>query len=369
MSDFSAFFITQAKASPHVQFIFDLTTSQVVFVNAAYQRVLHGTLAGVNEELPALLDRLHPDDQAYVAAYWKMWIRGQMSDEFEVRLQTLDQPDQWFCLTPSYQEDTDGHVLLGGILRDISIQKAYQANADEFNSRKNSALEIISHDMSGALAMVQQITEYLREEVTSTASSQVNGMLRVLETISRENVKMVRDFVSVEFLTSANTPLKASRVEVGETLRAPLDQLQQAHQLLGQHFTYSLPTEPVYAHLDVNKFNQVITNLLSNALKFTPDGGTVAVQVETSPTTIRIHVVDTGVGIPTAMQPHLFERFTPARRPGIRGEKTTGLGLSLCKTIVDWHRGTLSVTSTEGQGSTFTVEIPQSGAVANNSGK
>jgi two-component system sensor histidine kinase VicK len=57
----------------------------------------------------------------------------------------------------------------------------------------------------------------------------------------------------------------------------------------------------------------------------------------------------------------LFERFTPARRPGLRGEPTTGLGLSLCKTIVEWDRGTLTVVSAEGAGSTFTVEIPQAG--------
>lgn len=365
MSDFSAFFTKQAKASPHVQFIFDLTTSQVVFVNAAYKRVLHGTQTGVNEELPVLLDRLHPDDRAYLASYWKMWVRGQMTDEFEVRLQTVDLPDQWFCLTPFYQMGTDGHALLGGALRDISAQKAYQANADRFNTRKNAVLEILSHDMSGAFVMVEQITEYLREEVPVSEDGRVKEMLRVLETTARQSVQMIRGFVDIEFLSSVNTPLKASRVEVGATLREPLDQLQQAQKLLGHHFTYSLPTEPVYADLDVNKFTQVLTNLLSNAIKFTPDEGKVAVQIESHPGYVRIHVVDTGVGIPLAMQPHLFEPFTSARRPGLRGEETTGLGLALCKTIVEWHQGTLSVASTEGQGTTFSIEIPQSGAVVN----
>jgi two-component system sensor histidine kinase VicK len=89
---------------------------------------------------------------------------------------------------------------------------------------------------------------------------------------------------------------------------------------------------------------------------------------------VRFLVRDTGIGIPAALQPVLFERFTPARRPGLRGEPTNGLGLLLCKTIgeptnglglllcktiVEWHQGTITVASTEGIGTTFTVEIPQ----------
>jgi len=78
---------------------------------------------------------------------------------------------------------------------------------------------------------------------------------------------------------------------------------------------------------------------------------------------VRIHVRDDGVGIFPDLQPVLFEPFTEARRPGLRGEPSTGLGLVLCKTIVEWHRGTLEVDSTEGQGTRFTVEIPQSDGV------
>jgi two-component system sensor histidine kinase VicK len=104
---------------------------------------------------------------------------------------------------------------------------------------------------------------------------------------------------------------------------------------------------------------QVLTNLVSNAIKFTPDGGHIRVTFEPCPECVRIHVVDNGVGIPAALQPHLFERFTKARRPGLRGEETTGLGLVLCKTIVDWHQGKLLVTSQEGQGTTVTIELPR----------
>ncbi|MET4072859.1 PAS domain-containing sensor histidine kinase [Hymenobacter sp. UYCo722] len=359
MPNFATFFLDQAIASSHIQFIYDPLVQRVVFVNAAYERVLNGTTAGVNAELPALLQRLHPDDLAYLTHYWKRWVAGRQPDEVEVRLLHPGQPHQWFCLTPSHELLADGRVLLGGSLRDISVMKRYQENADLFNSRKNATLEILSHDLSGAFIMVQQIAQFLREEVASPVSSRVPDMLSVLETTSRDSVTMIRELVNLEFLTSANTDLKVDRVDVGAVLRVPLDQLQTGQRLLGHAFTYTLPTEPIYANVDVNKFTQVLINLVGNAFKFTPDTGHVAVHIEPGPGVVRIHVVDDGVGIPLAMQPYLFERFTKARRPGLRGEATTGLGLALCKTIVEWHHGHISVVSSEGNGSTFTIEIPR----------
>lgn len=359
MSDLAALFKEQAEKSPHVHFVYDLAIGRVVFVNQAYAQVLHGTRAGVNEELPGLLDRLHPDDREYLMHCWKLWQRGRLADEVEVRLQVPDQSEQWFCLTPFYRQTGAEPALLAGTLRDISVSKHYQQNADAFNIRKNSILEILSHDLAGAFSMVQQIAVYLREEMQPPANSQVPNMLAVLETTSSNSLRMIRDLVDIEFLSSANTDLKRERVEVGAVLREALDQLQRGQAVLGYQLTYSLPDEPVYAALDVNKFMQVINNLVSNAFKFTPNGGKVAVEMAPCDGYILVHVRDTGIGIPQALQPMLFERFTKARRPGLRGEPTTGLGLALCKTIVGWHQGTLSVVSAEGEGSTFTVEIPQ----------
>jgi two-component system sensor histidine kinase VicK len=359
MSDLAALFLNQAQTSAHVHFVYDVAAGRVVFVNAAYEQVLHGNRRHVNEELPALLARLHPDDRAYLTRYWTLWVRGQMADEVELRLQEPNQPDQCFCLTPFYQRNSPDEVWVAGTLRNISVAKQYQYNADAFNTRKNAILEILSHDLGGSFAMVQQIADYLREEVTTSAEGRVADMLHVLETTSRNSVKMIRDLVNIEFLASANTDLKRDRVEVSTALSPPLEELQRGQELLGHQFTYSLPTEPVYAKLDVNKFTQVLTNLISNAIKFTPDGGQVTVEVEAQPDRVRIHVRDTGIGISPTMQAQLFERFTKARRPGLRGEQSTGLGLALCKTIVEWHQGSLSVVSNEGQGSTFTVEIPR----------
>ena len=361
MPDYNSLFARQAQASAHVHFVYDVAAGRLVFVNDAYRAVLHGEPDQANADLPALLARLHPDDRSRLADYWTQWGRGELHDEFEFRLRHPEAPDQWFCLTPYYEQNAEGTICLMGSLRDISVTKRYQANADLFNSRKNATLEILSHDLSGAFILVQQIAEFLREEVRAPANPEVTKMLQELETTSRESVKMIRDFINIEFLTSANSDLKRDRVEVGAVLREPLDQLRSS--TVAHHFAYTLPAAPLYANLDVNKFTQVLLNLVSNALKFTSDDGHVSVVIEPGPSSVLIHVRDNGIGIPLALQPVLFEPFTKARRPGLRGEPSTGLGLVLCKTIVEWHRGTLEVVSVEGQGTTFTIEIPPSDRV------
>ncbi|MBJ6142209.1 sensor histidine kinase KdpD [Hymenobacter sp. BT559] len=97
--------------------------------------------------------------------------------------------------------------------------------------------------------------------------------------------------------------------------------------------------------MDINKFQQVINNLVSNAIKFTPDKGRITVQLTRQGQQAVITIADDGVGIPILMQPVLFDKFTKARRPGIRGEKTTGLGMSIIRTIVELHQGDISFES------------------------
>ena len=360
MLDFAPIFMAQVNASSQVKFVYDIAAGQVVFVNQAYEQVLFGTVANVNAELPALLARIHPDDRGYLAEHWERRVRGEQLSEIEVRLERVGEEPQWFAAIPCYQPATTATAgpLLVCTLHDISAAKHHQANSDLFNSRKNVTLEVLSHDASGAFIMIEQISRYLREELPEAIQPEVTQLLNVLENTSRESVKMVRDLINIEFASAVTTMLKVDRVDLGQIMRGPLEQLHLGYELLGHHFTYVLPAEAVYVNMDVSKFTQVVINLVSNAVKFTRDEGHVTVTVTGLSDRARVEVADDGVGIPAAMLPHVFERFTRARRPGLRGEETVGLGLSLCKTIVEWHEGTLAVASTEGQGSVFTIEIP-----------
>jgi two-component system sensor histidine kinase VicK len=119
-------------------------------------------------------------------------------------------------------------------------------------------------------------------------------------------------------------------------------------------FTSSI--NPAYALLNKEKFTRVIDNLVSNAVKFSNER--VDVRLAQADKQIVIEVQDYGLGIPAAMLPDIFTRFTKAGRAGLHGEKSTGLGLSIVRQIVESHKGTIEVESTEGKGSVFVVKLP-----------
>lgn len=358
MSIPAALFLEQAAVSPHIHFVYDLQTQRVVSLNAAYHQLLQGNRDHIDKELPALLRRLHPDDVPLWRRYWLLWQRGDFRHEVEVRLTRAEQPEQWFCLTPYWHQDAAGHRWVSGSLREITTDKMQRLTSDKFNAKKNTALEILSHDLAGAFIMLQQLTEYVQEEMEEPANPQVSEMLALMRKTSQQSVAMIHDLVDQEFLESASIPLKRARVDLGEKIQESLDPFRRAPGQEQRQLVWTPPATPVYAEVDAAKLLQVVTNLVHNALKFTPDEGHVTVSLEPGDTSVRIIIADEGIGIPAALQPQLFERFTPARRPGLRGEPTTGLGLSLCRVIVTLHGGTLTVDSTEGQGTTFTIELP-----------
>lgn len=204
------------------------------------------------------------------------------------------------------------------------------------------------------------MAEYLLGKVSPLADAELNRMIEAMRQACQEGVTLVRDFVDQEFLESANVDLQLVRLDLAARLRLVLDNYRQRQHAAGHHFYFEATHPRIYAEVDENKFLQVINNLIGNALKFTPDGGHIHVTLSQHPEHLLVTVADNGIGIPEALQPGLFERFTRARRVGLRGEKTTGLGMSIIHTIVGLHRGRIWVDSQEGRGSTFFIQLPLS---------
>jgi two-component system sensor histidine kinase VicK len=125
-----------------------------------------------------------------------------------------------------------------------------------------------------------------------------------------------------------------------ERLKQVIEEYKNAEEnLLPKIFDFTYSSDPLYMDIDDVKFLQVINNLFSNAIKFTPDNGTIRLECRRKGATVLFVVADNGIGIPAELQPVLFDKFSKARRPGLRGEESTGLGMSIIKTLVTWHGG------------------------------
>jgi len=168
--------------------------------------------------------------------------------------------------------------------------------------------------------------------------------------------QMVEELLELSRIESGQAPLRLAPTSVAELVIPPVDRLRPQAERAGLEITVLLPPElpPVVADLD--RARLVLTNLVHNAVKFTPPGGRITVAAEPAGDEVILSVQDTGVGIPADDLPRIFERFYKADRA--RSGGGTGLGLAIAKHIVQGHGGRIWAESAEGQGSTFHFTLP-----------
>lgn len=356
MPDYYDLFRSFAQHRREVQFAYNVTAERLEYVSPAYEQLTGAAVAQAPANWAAWLAALHPDDARYLRQCLAHAAPGEVVEDVELRLRRGERW-QWLLVSAQRVEAPGQPAYLVGAVRDITADKEVALNAQKFNTKKDSTLEILSHDLAGPLALLQQLADQLAWEVPES-SEQARHLLDLIQRTSRQGIGLIRDFVDHEFLESASVQLKRERADLSAWLRVMMEEYERSTPLTQQYFHYVPLEEPLYALFDVNKLQQVVNNLISNAIKFTPDGGHITVRLERRDDHARLSVADTGIGIPADLQPALFERFTKARRPGLRGEQTTGLGMSVMRTIVGLHEGSIWLESAEGQGTTVYVEVP-----------
>lgn len=181
----------------------------------------------------------------------------------------------------------------------------------------------------------------------------------MIEETTDRSIHLIREFVKHEFMASENTAVVRERVDLVTQMQEIINQYKESEDKISKTFNLSSNREKIYVDIDSFKFSQVINNLISNSVKFTHDGGVISLTLEDKEESVLVSVADNGIGIPEKFHDTLFERFPKARRPGLKGEPSTGLGMSIIKHIVEWHAGKIWFKSKVHEGSTFFIELPK----------
>ncbi len=309
---------------------------------------------------PASLLRLvHEEDQSYVLDRLAHVLSRKVLTLLEFRVQLPKRQEQWVCVKASAIEGAAGNLVIGHV-EDVTLQRVYNDHLKRYSNKKNSVLNILAHDLAGPLGMIQNLSELLAEQLNAHEEEETQEVLRLIERMSKHGSELLREFMNQEFLESSHTELITRRVNMVAKMGEALEEYKiVGGELMTKTVSFTSSSDEVYAELDDLKFMQVITNLISNALKFTADDGIINVRLEEEENSVLVTVADNGVGIPAKYHPILFEKFTEARRPGLKGEKSVGLGMSIVKTIIEWHHGEIWFESAEGQGTTFYIRIPK----------
>jgi two-component system sensor histidine kinase VicK len=308
-----------------------------------------------------ILEFAHPDHRAdWHFLQERLWKHKLPSFTLETCLVRADGSSFW-CQVTSIRFPDAGHELGYTQLEDISDRKALELSLKRLYDAQETILHLVTHDLKTPITHVQLVTDLLQhqlEEAEPAAGLRGEDTAHYLDLIRRacaQANKLLRDVLFLGSLDAAD--LKKQPTD----LNALLTERLEAHQLVahgkGLALVLDLPPHAVHANLNADIFGRVVDNLVSNALKFTPAGGQVTVGLREQAGRVRMTVRDTGIGIPKALQEHLFEKFSASARPGVGGEASTGLGLFITRHIVQQHRGKLWVESEEGAGACFVVEL------------
>jgi len=264
--------------------------------------------------------------------------------------------------------ETDEGLLVASAIRDITDRKradeervtlareqAARAEAEQANRLKDEFLAMLAHELRNPLAAISTaLAVFHKPEVDAqVALGARNVMSRQLRQLSR----MVDDLLDVARVSSGKIDLHRQTVDVAELVARCVATI--AARARREQHTINVQTKPAWADADPIRLEQIIVNLLTNAAKYTPQGGTISVSVEATNGEVRIVVSDTGVGMTADLLERIFDLFVQGERSLARTEGGLGIGLTLVKRLVELHGGSIQAASDgPNRGSRFTIRLP-----------
>jgi signal transduction histidine kinase len=250
-------------------------------------------------------------------------------------------------------------------LRDITQRKLMEnklkeANErlQEFNQLKDEFVSTISHELRTPLSITMGAIRLVLNEV----SGRIVDEQREVLTTAMENIKrlgsIVESLLSISAIESGKVELRKKIVNICKLIEDTVSDYKTLAQKKGVSLDYEVPDQSIDICLDPDRTREVLINLISNSIKFTPKGGWIKVTCSGQEQEVQICVQDSGVGISKDDIPQLFDKFTQFDRKNGPGEKGTGLGLAIVKKLIELHSGKVEVESEVNHGTTFTISLP-----------
>ena len=226
----------------------------------------------------------------------------------------------------------------------------------DLHRRKDEFLAMLSHELRNPLAPISNAVHLLRlQKSDDPVQKQARG---IIERQVGQLTHLIDDLMEVSRITSGRIHLHEERLALSGIVELATETVQPLINLLCHSLNLSLPSEPIWLFADAARLEQVVVNLLTNAAKYTEEGGTIELSIAQEGDEAVIRVKDNGVGISPELLPRIFDLFTQADRSLDRSQGGLGIGLCLVQRLVEMHWGTVTAKSTLGEGSEFVVRLP-----------
>jgi PAS domain S-box-containing protein len=338
---------------------------RIFFASSALERILKRTAEDIEQH--RFFDLIHPDDVEEAAKINAIPLPGQTLTA-TYRMLHGDGHYLWIETTTRgiYDPQTGALCNTISVSRDVTQRmnrelevKAAQERAESANKAKSRFLANMSHELRTPLNAVIGFTDLMRQRTFGPLGNErYEEYATLIYDSGQLLLDLISDMLDMAKIEAGRLELNYERVDVNGTVEDSVRMLRDRAENNGLELTLSLPKEPLFLIADKRAVKQVLLNLLTNAIKFTPAGGHVGVSVRYGDGLTTITVRDTGVGIPASELPRLGNPFEQVNSDPMLAKGGSGLGLALVRALMEKHGGTLAVDSEEGIGTTVRVTFP-----------
>lgn len=283
--------------------------------------------------------------------------KGERIEHYETVRVTKDGRQLDISLTISPVRDASNRIVgASKVARDITQRRAIEQALRDADRRKDEFLATLAHELRNPLAPIRNSLHILR--VTAISDPAVERVRDIMERQVNHMVRLVDDLLEISRITRGKIELRKERVELAAVVGSAVETSKPLIDAAGQELMISIPPEPLTLNADPVRLAQVFANLLNNASKYSDAGGQIWIEAKREGTQAVVSVRDAGIGIPADMLPRVFEMFAQGRDSLPRAQGGLGIGLTLVRSLVHLHGGSVSVVSAgPGHGSEFTVRL------------
>jgi PAS domain S-box-containing protein len=317
---------------------------------------IFGIAKGTPLTYETFLSVIHSDDREYVDQKWDAALRGAPYD-IDHRL-VVNGEVKWVREKAELEFDAMGKLLGGfGTTQDITQLKLAELALVEADRRKDEFLAMLGHELHNPLVPIRNAAHILAR--LQSPEPQVRWAHEIIEQQVTHLTRLVDDLLDVSRIVRGKVRLQPETLSLSSVVHQALDMAQPLIAAKRHQLDLRLPETPVWLHGDRVRLAQVLCNLLDNAVKYTPDGGCIALVANVAGGNVEIKLRDNGVGISDALRPRIFDLFQQGERTLDRAQGGQGIGLTLAKQLVELHGGQIEAASAgPGSGSEFTLRLP-----------
>ncbi|TWT67392.1 PAS domain-containing hybrid sensor histidine kinase/response regulator [Allorhodopirellula solitaria] len=271
----------------------------------------------------------------------------------------------WAAGVTTGLQDESGNLLgFMKVMRDQTKQKQMEdelrriaTELSEADRRKDEFLATLAHELRNPLAPIR--TGLSAMKLLQDDPDQMEEIRETMERQAQQMVRLIDDLLEMSRITQGKLELRKCRVMLADVVRSAVEATRPLMDEVGHELSVTLPSRGIELEADPNRLTQVFSNLLNNAAKYTPDGGRISLAVERQESEVIVSVKDNGMGIPPDKIERVFEMFAQIKHPLDAEYSGLGIGLTLVKSLVELHAGSIEVRSNPtGQGCEFLVRLP-----------